>query len=1779
MATVHGHAVTEILVEDRHAILFRARQGDRTVLLRGPSREYPTSDDIARLRYGAAVAGSLDVPGITRVERVERIPSGLLVVMEDPGGHTLRRIMSERRVEVLEALRIAVEVARTLGDLHQQHVIHRNIEPGNILVDADTGQVRITNFDIASRLTRDNPVVTSASRLEGNLAYISPEQTGRMNRSVDYRTDFYSLGVTLYEMLTGQVPFQAPDPLALVHSHIAVAPAPPHEVRISVPRSVSEVVLKLLAKNAEDRYQSAYGLIADLKTCIRQLEQQGTISEIVPGLHDVSATFRIPQKLYGREHEKLLLVSAFERVSGGASELVLVSGYSGVGKSALVSEIHKPIVKLRGAYSSGKFDQLQNAPYQAFIQAFRELIRELLSESEDEVARLRGRLADALGTAGQVVIDVIPEVRHIIGPQPPVPPLGPMEAQNRFNLVFLGFVRALAREEQPLAIFLDDLQWADSASLALIQLLLGEGGPEHLLLIGAYRDNEVHGAHPLLLALAELRKGRARVSEIALRPLAPGDVMELVADTVDQGQDEPGVKPLAELVSRKTQGNPFFVSQFLTSLHDRKLLDFAPDLGRWQWSLERIRDEGITDNVADLMAEKIKRLPEASQQALKLAACIGSTFDLVTLSVASQRSIRDTAADLWEAVAEGLVLPVGDAYKYVSTVVTLDVWPEEGAVSYQFLHDRVQEAAYALISRESRREVHLRVGRLMLSGTPAHALDAKIFDVLNQLNLAADLIDSPEERRRVAELDLLAGRKAKAATAHASALRYLEVGVGLLPADSWQTDHELTFALYRERAECDYLVGHFEEAEAAFDRLLREAASTAERRELEVLKMTLYMSRGEFDRAIRAGLDGLRLYGVDVDLDGDLMAACAGEASALEARLAGRSTADLVRTPDAADPEQRARTTFMSLVLTGVYTNPALFQLISMKLVNLSLEEGNGPGSALGYVTYAMRVGAALGDWPTAYELGKVSLALSERLDDLHARALVKQYFGAFVCPWGAPLREAFPHLEQAYIGCLETGSVFMAAVSAMQRIILGLQSGEDLPGLHERALKTFEAQRRMKQLDQANIVACHIHAAQMLMRGSIPEGAEDWLRPDHLLEKLAHFPMGTNVCHLVLMQLANVRGEQARALEMAGLAKQGLHLALGIILQVDFALHHSLILLGAPADSRSPGDAQRAARRAEVEENLGKLERWAAGNPRAFRQKHTLLRAELAREDGDDRAAMELYDLAIEQAAEAELPQDQALAGELAARFYLERGRRRIAGTYASDARYAYLRWGATAKAEEVEARFHEVMPRKAEAEVAEAETSGAALDLTAVLRASQALSGEIVLDDLLRKLMSTVLESAGAQRGVLVLKGESEAVVDARKGATGGDVITVSAAPLETLEGVAASIVRYVERTGETVVLGDAAHAGKFQTDAYVNRSHPKSILCMLIVRQKRPVGVLYLENNLVIDAFTPERCRVLELLAAQAAISLENARLYDTLESRVKARTEELRRSNDELSQALARLKETQKQLIMQEKLASLGALTSGIAHEIKNPLNFVNNFAESSVGLAGELLDSLTAERGRLTRDGAAQLEEIAEDLRLNATKIHDHGKRVDSIVRAMLEHSRTGVGERRDVDVNALVKEYVNLAYHGFRSQEPSFDATFETSYDESLGPVRLVPQEIGRVLLNLINNAFHAAQAKRKKVGKHFTPIVKVTTSSLPDAVEIRVRDNGLGIPAEVRDKIFTPFFTTKPTGEGTGLGLSISYEIVVQGNGGALRFESEEGEFTEFIVTLPRQRAEDGAT
>jgi predicted ATPase/signal transduction histidine kinase/tRNA A-37 threonylcarbamoyl transferase component Bud32 len=1773
-----GYGLGERLHHGARSIVYRAvRKSDGAAcVVKIQHSERPSVSDVARFQRQFEIGKSLPLRGVVQPWGLARHNHRLALVMEDFGAVTLAAYAASRQLSLDEVLNLGARVAGVLGQIHRRGVVHKDVNPANVVIEPAGKELKLIDFGLSDTLSRANPSVRSPNQLEGTIRYISPEQTGRMNRAIDYRTDLYSFGVMLYELLVGVTPFTSSDPLELVHAHIAIEPTPPHVKDPAVPQAVSAIVMRLLAKNAEDRYQSAEGVVRDLEECRAKLSAHDRIDGFEPGLRDVPDRFRIPQKLYGREAQSEVLRTAVDRAAHGKTELVLVAGYSGVGKSTLVNEVHRPLLRTRGYFASGKFDQLKrDVPYASLSEAFQDLFQQILTESEAALGRWRTKLVDALGPNAPVLAELVPAITVILGKQPSPVALGPTEAQNRLNFAFDRLIRALAVEEHPLVVFLDDLQWADAPSLNLLQHLMTDAGTSHFCVIGAYRDNEVNATHPLQRTIDAIRATSTRVTSIVLQPLSLEDVTALCGDALHVSARS--ATPLAQLLRQKTEGNPFFLTQLLDALHEEHLIAFdagAGDAtadaaaGTWRWDLEAIRARALTGDVVELVARRIQKLSPNAREALKLAACIGNRFDLHMLAVVSRRTPVEMAASFWEALEEGLLLPIGDAYHVVVAARAAAPDAPVPPTAFKFLHDRVQQAAYSLIDGGVRSAIHVELGRLLLADTPAERLDERIADIANQFALGREGLTDLEERHRVAELALRAGKKAQASAAFEPALRYFTTGLELLAEDAFEKRHDLAFALFAEAAETAYLNTHFARADELCAVAMAHAGTALEKLKVYETRMLCRLSQNGFEDAISLGLEALTLVGLHLPV----AAGPADFGAALQRNhelLAGRDVASLKDLPELTDPLLIAvQRIFLHLGGPSFMSNPLLFLLISAEWLALTLQHGNCRSSPFAYVIYGVLQSAALKDAVAARAYGDLAVTVMEKYDARETKAHVFVLRGALVMPWTVPLRETYDLLYQGIQAGLESGDIQHAAHGTSNLCTSPLVAGDPLPQLLVQITEMVDFLVRHKHhaLLLYNSIPKQT-ALNLLGRASDPlvltgDAFDETRDIPILLEAKSYSSVA--MFHTIKTMLAYLFGDLALA--KAHIAQgEPFNPALGgLPMSMQTNLFQSLTLL---ACHPTATDAERAATLLTVEKNQAELLKWAEHAPWSVVHKHHLVAAELARVEGRPGDAIGLYQKAARGAAEQRFLHEEAIASERCADLCRTLGWDRPADAYLTDAYYAYVRWGATAKVAELEAKHPALLAGEAsrksralgspDASVS-ASTTAATLEAGSVLKAAQAISGEIVLDRLTQTLLRIMVESAGAQRGILLLAKDGALVLEAECTAGTDAVVAVRGASPEGDERLSSGIVSYVGRTGESVVLEAATREGRFTKDPYVVAHKPRSILCAPLLHQGVLVAVIYLENNLADAAFTADRLEVLTMLSGQAVLSIHNATLYATLEQKVEERTQELREKNEEL-------RRTQRRLVAQEKLASLGMLTAGIAHELRNPLNFINNFAALSVQLAEEL----DAEVRGPADPGA--LVETAGLLRQNVAKIEEHGKRADQIIGSMLQHSRGDRGAVEPTDLNDVLSRSVELAENDTRARASGGQVRILTDYDRSLGTIDAYPADLGRVFVNVIVNAAYSLGEKSKRT-PGFTPEIRIRTRAVGERVEVRIRDNGTGIPADVVSKIFTPFFTTKPPGEGTGLGLSISHDLVVGAHHGEMSVDTVEGEFAEFVVTLPRR-------
>jgi PAS domain S-box-containing protein len=1460
--------VFEALHKDEEFILYRGRRQDDTdqVLVLSPVAEYPTPESLKRLEHEYSLREELDPTWAARPIAMARHWDRTVLVLEDPGGVPLDQLL-DQRLDSAFSLRLAIGLSAAIDHLHRRGIIHKDIKPANVLANSVSGHCWLRGFGIASRLPRERQSPEPPEFVAGTLAYMAPEQTGRMNRSIDSRSDLYSLGVTLYEMLTGTLPFMAFDPMDWVHCHIARQPVPPGERLKNVSAPVSAIIMKLLAKTAEERYQTAVGAESDLRHCLTQWETQCRIDEFPLGEHDTPDRLLIPEKLYGRAREIDTFLASFDRVvASGTPELVLVSGYSGIGKSSVVNELHKVLVPPRGLFASGKFDQYKrDIPYGTLGQAFQGLIRPLLGKSEAELRNWRDALREALGPNGLLIADLVPELKLIIGEQPPVPELPPQDAQRRFQLVFRRFIGVFARPEHPLALFLDDLQWLDAATLDLLEDLLSRPDVRHLMLIGAYRDNEVNSAHLLIRKLEAIRQTGARVQEIILAPLACEDLGQLVADSLHCKPER--ATPLAQVVQEKTAGNPFFAIQFISALAEEALLTFDHGGGRWSWDINRIHAKGYTDNVVDLMVGKLNRLPLETQKAIQELSCLGNSAENTTLSIVHGTSEDELHSDLWEAAR-------------LEYIVRL-------AGSYKFVHDRVQEAAYLLIPEELRAEAHLRIGRLLAARTPPERREEAIFEIVNQVNHGAALITSQEERDQIAELNLIAGKRAKASTAYASALKYLIAGTALLADDCWERRHELTFQLELHRGECEFLTGELTAAAERLNVLSSRAANTVEQATVACLRVDLYTTHDQSDRAVGVCLDYLRHLGVEWSPHPTEEEA-RREYERVWLQLGSRAIEELIELPLMSDPASIATLDVLTKVLSpALFTDANFLSLAICRAVNLSLARGNSDGSCVAYVWLGMIAGPHFGNYKAGFRFGRLGYELVEQRGLKRFQARTYLWFGQLVMPWTKHVQAGRDLMRRAFEAANQTGDLTVAAYSCDALNTNLLVAGDPLPEVQREAENGLEFAQKARFGIVIGVITAQLGLIRTLRGltpkfGSFDDGQFDELRFERHLASEPVLALPECWYWIRKLQARFVAGDYASAVDASLRAQRLLWTSPSLFETAEYhfygALSHAACCDSAFLDRHRQHLEALAAHHRQ-------LEAWAENCPENFETRVALVGAEVARIEGRALGAERLYEQAIRSAHANGFVHNEALANELAARFYAARGFEKIAHAYLRDARYCYLRWGAGGKVRQLD----ELYPYLREEEPIPGPTStiGAPvehLDLATVIKVSQAVSGEIVLEKLIDTLMRTAIECAGAQRGLLVLPRGVEQWM-AAEATTSGDTVIVRLREASVAEAaVPESIVHYVARTHESVILDDASAQNPFSTDTYIRQQHhARSILCLPLINQAKLIGVLYLENNLTPHVFTPTRIAVLKLLASQAAISLENTRLYRDLEER--------------------------------------------------------------------------------------------------------------------------------------------------------------------------------------------------------------------------------------------------------------------------------------------------------
>jgi len=1778
------YQIIETIYSGSRTLVDRAiRKSDQlSVIIKRLKNDYPTFSELVQFCNQYAINKHLKSPLIIETYSLEVYQNGYVLVMEDFGGMSLEEwvVKGKNVLSLIEFLQIAITLCNTLNILYRERIIHKDIKPSNILINPETKQIKLIDFSIASLLPRETQILLNPKVLEGTLTYISPEQTGRMNRGVDYRTDFYSLGITFYKLLTKKLPFQSNDPMELVHCHIAKVPPLVHEINSKIPHVLSEIVNKLMAKNAENRYQSALGIKYDLENCLTQIQETGKIETFEIGRRDLCDRFLIPEKLYGRELEVTQLLAAFERISTGNTEIMLVAGFSGIGKTALINEVHKPIVRQRGYFIKGKYDQFQrNIPFSAFVQAFRDLIGQLLSESQSQLETWKTQILAAVGDNGQVLIDVIPELENIIGKQPTATELSGSAAQNRFNLLFSRFMQVFTRIEHPLVMFLDDLQWADLASLNLLKLLIQDTG--YLLILGAYRDNEVSPVHPLMLTLDEIGKTEAVVNTMTLLPLSESDMNCLVADTLNS--ESSLAQPLTKLVYQKTKGNPFFATQFLKSLYDDKLISFNWDIWHWQCDISQVKALAITDDIVQFMALQLQKLPIETQKVLKLAACIGAQFDLSTLAIVSEtaNSLTLMADHLWKALQEGLIIPISEVYKFFTQTDGISTVKRIAAnAHYKFLHDRVQQAAYSLIPDDQKPALHLQIGQLILAQTAPDQLDEKIFAIVSQFNLGIDQITNTEQRDHLANLNLMAGRKARLSAAYPASAQYCDLGLQLLANDNsnpWNRQPLLTSELHIEAANSACLIGEFERVEAWVKAFLNHTSSPLEQVKILEIQIQSLIAQNQLSEAIQVARKTLQQ--LDVELPAHPTPEMIPEA--LEAIGEGLRIENVMNLPPMSDPKHLAAINILSSMASAAYMgSPGLYPLIVLKQIELSLKFGNAIQTPYAYSTYGLILCAYGGEIVAGNRAADIAIALMETLKASSFKAKIINLVYPFVRIWQQPIHTVLMPLIEGYQAGLASGDLEFAAYCIYNRCQLAYAAGSELLQLREEMQTYGEAIAQLKQTTALNF---HQIVQQAVLNWTgeaddpqqlVGTAYDETTRfPQHQLAGDTYSIGSVNAHKLVL---AYHFGKPEDALEMAEIAEKTIGSIIGTVFYGLFYFYHALTLL---ANTKTLPISEA------VTKDLEHLINWETHAAMNFAHKCDLIRAEQQRILGHKAEAIEFYDRAIAGAKINGFIQEEALANELAAKFYWEWTNTKVAAGYMQEAYYCYARWGAKAKIADLEKFYPQLLtpilqqPRVMDS-LEEMITGGTisgtktstsiseALDLATLLKASQAISGEIERDQLITTLLKMVIANAGASKCVLLLKEDIElklvALIEEGKSPQ-----FLPSIPLELSSDVAISLVNTVNRTRQPLVLANAAINYRFIADRYIQKHLPKSILCSPILNQGNLIGVLYLENNLTMGAFTSDRVELLNLICTQVAISLENARLYEREQQKSQA-----------LEDALNDLKNAHLQLVQNEKMSALGNLVAGVAHEMNNPLGFISASLKQAKPTFFDLIEHLKLYQQTFPNPGA-EIKHHAEEIDLDYS-LEDLPNILNSMVIAcdrlknISTSLRTFSRSDRDYQVPFNIHEGIDstilILKHRLKANAVRPGIEVITNYGD-LPEIKCFPGQLNQVFMNILANAIDAldeSNTDRSLAEIKANPNrITITTCLIDHRVRISIADNGQGMTEDVKQKIFDHLFTTKLVGKGTGLGLAIARQIVVEKHGGEIQVNSVLGQGTDFTIIL----------
>ena len=1735
MEYLPGYSIVNAIHEGKNVTICRGfKLSDKQpVIFKIQKTDYPSASDIECFRREFALGGSMESEHVIRYLALEKCGHHLVMFLEDFSGTNLEEQIPENGYNVDEFLKITLQLAAGLKAIHQANIIHRDIKPRNILFDSDSGKLKIIDFSIACYSQGHFQDPAAANQIQGTLAYMSPEQTGCISRVPDQRSDFYSLGVVFYRLLTGRLPFACSEPQEFIHAHIARVPVAPVQLKPELPGMLSELVMKLLAKNAEDRYQGAAGLAADLQRCRKEMEEKGSIDRFPLGRHDVAEKFQFPQKLYGREKEWQVLQAAFSETCSGTSRVVLIAGGAGVGKSVLAREILAAVSGKNGYFAAGKFDLLNHdAAYEAVAQAFRGLLGQFLNEGEAQLQAWKDLLRRTLPHQGRLLQELIPELELFLEPQI-MPVVSGLEARSLMRMGFQDLIAAVAQKDRPLVLFLDDLQWIDAASLDLFHYLAMNTRLGSFLLIGAYRDNEVAAAHPFKKVLEKIGHAESPPIVLQLAPLPAHVISQLFADIFSHAVES--MAPLTATCAEKTGGNPFFIKVFLQSLLERKLMLF--ENGKWAWQLEKIESLPVMENVVDLLAEKMRRLPTADIRLLETAACLGNVFSIEELerigsgSTKYPATAKKNAVDLQPLLNSGLIFKSGDRI--------------------HFSHDRIQEAAYSLIPSDERPGRHLHIGRRLLAQLPEKDKDDYLFRITDHVNRGCDLIRDAIEKMELMRLNLAAGKKAKAAAAFESAWTYLETCRALLPEGAWEKEYPLAFEIFRELSDVEFHVGRFEDSAKTAETLVARCRTDLEKAEVLSVRTLTLLTSAKLEEAIRECLKALRILHVRVPSSPGFFFMLR-EKFIIDRRMRKKRIEDLSELPESQGQEDElVAKLFYLLSVPSFYTGKRfLYALSILKMVSHSLKRGNSIYSPYGYVSYGAILEIVFSQWAKAYEFGRMAIRLSERKREAwwsHGYSLF--YYALLIQPWNEHWKNLKFNFQEAIEDTIRAGH-FMNFIWGI--VYNTLWDPEiDIPTriqVDEANLKLFESTGNIPGIDRGYVVLRLFLSlrGQTRTRRSLDDDRFD---SQAYLERCRKSVFKTGEVELFLpwMQANFFFEDYQEAQKHYRQVKKQSSLITGLPYHFEFHFFGFLVLAAVQPELRG---WQRMKNRLDMGRHFRRMERWAGHCPANFLPFKLLMEAERARLAADCGQAASFYDQAIAAIHEYGFIRYEALFNEQAAKFYLGIKARKAALPYLKEANYLYGRWGATEKVKQLQEKYGTLL---SSAKVATAmaapqpawtsTTSIDAIDFDAIIRASQAIAKEIDTESLQKRMMKIVMENAGAEKGLLVLNidGSPQAVIAAQ---SDPQLVTERIGkPLESYRPLPLTVVRAVLRTGQPVFWQPGEAENVFNADPYLREQRPQAAACLPLRHQDAILGALYLENARTAGAFPPGRVRILEILLTQAAISLANASLFAE-QVRLK---EEARQAQENFLQAA--------------KMVSLGTLASGVAHEINNPNNTImlNSAAIEELWQGVQpLLDLASEQHGDLTIKNIP-LAELREKVPRLFAGITGAAERIKNLSRELRDFARRDPMDlSQDLDINQVAQSAVSLLGHLIGRCTDHFTI----DYGSDLPLVRGNFQKMEQVIVNLLQNALESLPDRNKKIS------LATDFISQTGIVEVVVSDQGRGIAPENLERITDPFFTTRRDEGGSGLGLSIAASIV-KDHQGTLEFISEPGLGTRARVSL----------